>query len=139
MPQFGKKSQERLASCHPDLQRLFNEVIKHVDCTVVCGHRNQEDQEEAFRTGKSKVKYPNGKHNKTPSEAADVLPFPIDWADLKQMYMFVGFVRGIALNLGIKIRCGADWDGDFSIKDQNFHDVPHFELVFDGKPASEND
>lgn len=134
MPEFGKNSKSRLATCHPDLQRLFNEVIKQVDCTIICGHRNREDQDEAYRTGKSKVQWPDGKHNKNPSEAVDAVPYPIDWADLKQMYMFVGFVRGIALSMGIKIRCGADWNGNFDIKDQNFHDVPHFELV-DAKPV----
>lgn len=131
MPQFGKTSSERLATCHPDLQRLFNEVIKTVDCTVICGHRNKADQDEAYRTGKSKLEWPNGKHNRTPSEAIDIVPYPVSWTDLKQMYMFVGFVRGIAYSMGIKLRVGADWNGNFDIKDQNFHDVPHFELVIE--------
>ncbi len=136
MPQFGAKSAERLATCHPDLQRLFNEVIKHVDCTVICGHRTEEEQEEAFRTGKSKVRWPNGKHNKKPSEAADVVPFPIDWNDKMRFYHFIGFVRGIAVQMGIKIRSGGDWDSDFDLKDQNFFDLPHFELILDDKAAT---
>lgn len=126
---FSKRSSGRLEECHPDLQKLFFEVIKHVDCTVICGFRNEADQMEAFRAGKSRVTFPNSKHNLLPSMAVDVVPFPIDWSDLKRFYMFVGFVRGIAKSMNINIRCGADWDGDFDIKDQNFHDLPHFELI----------
>ena len=57
------------------------------------------------------------------------MPYPIDWNDSDRMYMFVGFVRGMAQVMKIPIRCGADWDGDFSMKDQKFHDLPHFELI----------
>jgi len=129
MPKFGKSSSERLSTCHPDIQRLFNEVIKYYDCSVTCGHRSKEDQDKAFNEKKSKVQWPNSKHNSMPSVAADVVPYPIDWDDTRRFYMFVGIVRGVAAMMGIKIRCGADWDGDMEVKDQNFHDLPHFELV----------
>jgi len=129
MPKFGKSSSERLFTCHPDIQRLFNEVIKYYDCSVTCGHRSKEDQDKAFNEKKSKVQWPNSKHNSMPSVAADVVPYPIDWDDTRRFYMFVGIVRGVAAMMGIKIRCGADWDGDMEVKDQNFHDLPHFELV----------
>lgn len=132
MPQFSKKSAERLVTCHPELQRLFNEVIKHQDCTVTEGHRGEDLQNEYLRTGKSKLPWPQGKHNTLPSQAVDCIPYPFaveDWKDTRRLYMFVGLVRGIASQLGIRIRCGADWDGDFDLKDQNFHDLPHFELV----------
>lgn len=129
MPEFGNASKARLAQCHPDLQRLFNKVIEHKDCTVTEGHRGKDAQDEYFRTGKSKVQYPDSMHNKFPSLAADVVPYPIDWQDKGRFYMFVGYVRAIADSMGIQIRCGADWDGDMETKDQNFHDLPHFELV----------
>ena len=119
----------QLGSCHSDLQRLFNEVIKHYDCTILEGHRTEDRQNELYENGKSKVKFPNSKHNSFPSMAVDVVPYPIDWDDTRRFYMFVGIVRGIASQLGINIRCGADWDGDLEVKDQNFHDLPHFELI----------
>lgn len=131
MPRLGEKSIERLTSCHSDLRMLFSEVARVYDLTIVCGHRNKEDQDEAFRTGKSKVQFPNSKHNQFPSLAVDAVPYPIDWNDKVRFYHFIGYVRGIADRLGIKIRCGADWDGDFDFKDQNFHDLPHFELILD--------
>lgn len=129
MPKFSPKSQEKLAECHPDLQRLFNEVVKHWDCAILEGHRPKEIQDEYFRTGKSKLQWPNGEHNKKPSRAVDAVPCPIDWNDKLRFYHFTGFVRGVASQLGIKIRCGADWDGDFDLKDQSFNDLPHFELL----------
>ena len=38
-------------------------------------------------------------------------------------------IRGIAHSLGIKIRVGADWDSDGKIRDQEFDDLVHFELL----------
>ena len=84
MPQFGRRSKEQLSSCHADLQKLFNEVIKHYDCTILEGHRSNEDQLKAFNAGKSRIKS-GGKHNQLPSLAADVAPWPIDWSDKNQI------------------------------------------------------
>lgn len=131
MAEFSPTSKTRLAECHPLLQQLFNAVIENYDCTVICGHRGAAEQEEAFRSGRSKLQYPESKHNLIPSTAVDVVPFPIDWHDRTRFYHFVGFVRGVAASLGIKIRSGADWDGDMDLKDQNFFDLPHFELILE--------
>jgi peptidoglycan LD-endopeptidase CwlK len=129
MPFFSDRSKKALESCDIRLQTLFNEVIKHVDCTILCGHRNQEDQEHAFEMGTSKVHFPNSRHNTFPSKAVDVALCPIDWKDEKSFVYFAGFVQGIAAMLNIKIRSGVDWDGDFQLKDENFFDGPHFELI----------
>lgn len=131
MPEFSERSKKQLDSCDTRLQRLFAEVIKHVDCTILCGHRNQEDQEAAFRAGTSKAHFPNSRHNTFPSKAVDVAPFPIDWKDLNSFIHFAGFVRGVAAEMGIKIRSGVDWNQNFSLKDENFFDAPHFELTED--------
>lgn len=129
MPSFGKSSQDKLATCDPRLQKVFNEVIKHFDCIVIEGHRGEEAQNKAFAEGKSKLKYPQGKHNKIPSLAADVLPYPIDWNDTNRMRYFAGFVVGIAATMGIKLRWGGDWNQNTELKDNSFNDLPHFELV----------
>lgn len=128
MPQFSNRSAERLATCHADLQRLFNEVIKKYDCTILEGHRSNERQEELYYQGKSKLRAGFSKHNETPSIAVDVAPYPINWNDRNRFYHFVGYVKGVADQLGISIRCGADWDGDNDLRDQTFFDLPHFEL-----------
>jgi len=129
MYKFGTRSTKNLSEAHPDLQALFNEVIKHYDCTVIEGYRGEDEQNKAYHAGASKLKFPQSKHNKTPSLAVDVCPYPIDWKDKDRFYHFVGFVKGVASQMGINIRCGADWDGDNDFKDQSFHDLPHFELV----------
>jgi len=133
MPKFGKRSRTRLAQTHPDIQRLFKEVIKHYDCSVLEGHRNKKKQNEAFKKGTSKLQWPDGNHNELPSLAADVAPYPVSFKEtpknIARFYHFVGYVLATAQRLGIKIRCGADWDGDKDFSDQSFDDLPHFELI----------
>lgn len=129
MPQFSKKSNDRLATCHSDLIRLFNEVVKHFDCTILQGHRGEEEQNKAFNEGKSQLQWPNGNHNAMPSNAVDVIPYPIDWGDRERMSYFAGVVKGIGESMGIKIRWGGDWDNDTQVKDNRFDDLVHFELV----------
>lgn len=130
MPKFSSKSKAKLETCHPLLQKLFNEVIKHEDCTIIEGVRSLETQQEYVRKGVSKTM--NSKHLKNDdgySHAVDVIKYPIDWNDAPRNYMFAGFVKGVADSLGINIRMGADWNGNMTAKDQSFHDLPHFELV----------
>ena len=128
MPKFSMRSLERLNTCDVDLQDLFLEVIKHFDCSVICGTRSMDEQNEAFNKGFSKVKYPNSKHNSLPSKAADVCPYPIEWENTDRMKFFIGFVLGVASQMGIEVTSGIDWDGDTFIKDTHFMDHPHFQL-----------
>jgi len=51
MPRYSKRSKERLASCDERLQEVFNEVIKHVDCSVLEGHRSKERQNKLYDEG----------------------------------------------------------------------------------------
>ena len=128
MPKFGKRSRANLKTAHDDLQRLFKEVVKYFDCTVICGHRDESSQNKAFHEGFSKVKFPNGRHNAMPSQAVDVCPYPVDWKDLDRFRYFAGFVLGVASQMGIKVRGGGDWDMDTFTKDNKFNDLPHFEI-----------
>jgi len=129
MPRFGKKSKEQLATCDERLIKIFNEVIKTVDCSVLEGHRSEDRQNALYEEGKTKVKYPQGRHNKFPSRAADVVPYPIDWDDRERFHLFAGFVLGIANQMGIKLRWGGDWNINWFVDDNKFDDFPHFELI----------
>ena len=129
MPHFSKKSQAKLDTCHNDLRKVFARVIQHVDCTVLEGHRSKELQDKYYSEGKSKVKFPNGRHNQTPSMAVDVAPYPIDWTDRERFHLFAGFVLGVATAMGVKLRWGGDWDKDWEVNDNRFDDFPHFELI----------
>ena len=128
MPRFGKRSKKRLATCDDRLQDLFKKVIKYFDCTVIQGHRGEAEQNQAYDAGRSKLRYPDGKHNADPSKAVDVAPYPIDWSDRDRFHYFGGFVLGIAAQMGLKIRWGGDWDRDTQVKDNKFDDLPHFEI-----------
>jgi peptidoglycan L-alanyl-D-glutamate endopeptidase CwlK len=128
MAKFGRKSKERLLTCHEDLQKVFNEVIKHVDCSVLAGHRDERTQDRLFEEGKTKVRYPMGRHNSKPSRAVDVVPYPIDWDDRERFHLFSGFVLGLARGMGVTLRWGGDWNMNFEVNDNNFDDFPHFEI-----------
>ena len=127
---FSERSASRLATCDKRLQDLFNAVIADGhDCTVIEGHRGQEAQDEAFRTGRSRKKWPTGKHNSLPSQAVDVMPFPIDWSDRARLEAFADVVRTKAESMGIKVRWGGDWNQNGLSSDERFFDGPHWELL----------
>ena len=128
MAKFGRRSRENLASCHKDLQKVFNEVIKTVDCSVIERHRSKERQNKLYGEGKTKVRYPDGRHNASPSNAVDVVPYPVDWSDRERFHLFAGFVLGVASRMGITLRWGGDWNMNFEVDDNKFDDFPHFEL-----------
>jgi len=128
VPKFGRKSRESLNTCDSKLKQVFNEVIKHVDCSVLEGHRDKDRQNKLYEEGKTKVRYPNGRHNRQPSSAVDVTPYPVDWKDRERQTLFAGFVIGVASQMGINLRWGGDWDQDFQVIDNRFDDFPHFEL-----------
>ena len=128
MPRFGNNSKKRLLTCNQKLQKVFNEVIKYIDCSVLEGHRDEARQNRLYEEGKTKVKYPMGRHNSDPSRAVDVTPYPVDWEDRERQTLFAGFVLGIARSMGIKLRWGGDWNQDFQVQDNTFDDFPHFEI-----------
>ncbi len=137
---YSAKSQERLLSCHPDLQKIFLRVIDYVDCSIFCGHRGMEEQNYAYVNNKSKVQWPNSKHNSEPSMAVDAGPYfkeigNTDWNDMVAFGQFAGRVIQIAEQLYEQgeithsLRWGGDWDKDGRSADHAFLDGPHFELV----------
>jgi len=139
MNTFSATSKLRLESCHRDLRILFAHVINDFDCTIVCGHRDKEAQDAAFNSNpkKSKLPYPQSKHNKIPSMAVDAAPYingKIDWTR-DQMLFFAGYVKGKAdqlFKIGVmshRIRLGADFSGDNNVNNERFSDCPHFELM----------
>lgn len=121
MPRFSKSSLSKIQTCSLDLQEIVNEAIKITDFTVLCGHRNQEEQEKAFKSGYSKARWGQSLHNSLPSRAIDIAPYPIDWNDKERFKQLAEVIKQIAFEKGINIR----WGGDF----KSFVDMPHFELA----------
>ena len=134
MYSYSLKSSKNLGTCHIDLQTIFYQIIKTFDCTIVQGTRGKKEQNELFKKEKTKVQYPNSKHNKKPSMAVDAVPYPIDWKDTNRMKYFAGHVVGIAAILYHQgkithlVRWGGDWNKNTELKDNKFQDFPHFEL-----------
>jgi len=138
---FGRKSKQRLAQCHKNLQFLANEAIKVLDFSVVEGHRGEKRQNQLYVAKATKVKWDKSKHNKLPSEAYDVYPYPVVIPDQKKQkklefaknlarfYLLVGVFKALAFVYSIDIRCGADWDGDGEILDNTFDDICHIEII----------
>lgn len=125
MNKYSQKSRRLLDSCHPDLIRLMEEVLKHWDHTIVSGHRGEQEQNDLYADGKSKLKYPKSKHNTFPSIAVDVQPYP--YKDDRDLYAFMGFVLGTAQQMGIELRWGGDWNDNRQVGD-NWIDAFHIEL-----------
>lgn len=126
---FSNRSEQNLSTTHPELQRVFRAVGRRYNCSILCGHRGRAAQDAAYHDGRSSHQWPESKHNAEISDAIDAGPYPIDWQDMKRWYHFAGYVLATAAEMGIDLRWGGDWDGDMNFKDQNFHDLPHFEYL----------
>ena len=133
MFKFSKASLAQLATCDERLQRVAKRAIEVVDFTVVEGFRPKEKQDIAVAKGLSKVRWPFGKHNKSPSLAVDLAPYPIDWREeekARQRFCVLAGVMLMAAKIeGVTLRWGGDWDRDMDTRDERFRDLPHFEVV----------
>ncbi len=126
MPAFSKTSETRLATCHPDLQAVCRELIKQYDFAVLEGYRNSTAQNAAYEAGNSHLRYPHSAHNKTPSLAVDIAPYPIDWGNLARFQEMITRFDAVAAVLRAHgeiqshFEYGAFWP--------NFKDYPHIEI-----------
>lgn len=118
---FGTRSQAALETCDERLQLVAHRAIQVIDFSVLCGHRGREAQEDAFEGGYSKLRWPHSIHNRLPSQAFDLAPYPISWtkADEWRFIELAGVVLRAAHELGVPL----DW---------GFHlwgwDMPHFQI-----------
>lgn len=148
MYSFGKKSLEQLNTCHPDIQKILYRLIKFYDFSILEGLRTTQRQQELYFDGKStlngidKLSKHQGRDSSGVSYAVDIMPwkkasnaFSGHEKDDRRFYMMMGMVKAISEQLiaeGLithKVRFGLDWDNDDTFRDQNFDDLPHFELI----------
>lgn len=121
----------KLEECDKRLQAILKTAAQTEAFLVLCGFRNQAEQDKVFSEGKSKVKWPNGMHNQYPSKAVDLAPIPLDWSDKDAFYRLGGKIMAIAQQLGVRIRWGATFD--------TLKDLGHFELVEEPEIIKESD
>ena len=132
MPEFSDRSLRRLSTVHPDLQILFQEVVKHFDCTVVSGLRTLEEQQALYAKGRPEgniVTYADGverRSNHQSGNAVDVVPYPSGYSDAKKIRDFGWYVLGVAQML--KSYGAIDNDIKWGGKWKRFKDYPHFEI-----------
>ena len=133
---------ERLAGVDERLIQVIVKVSEIVGIRILEGLRAIERQKLLVEQGRSKTL--DSKH--IIGEAVDMIMVPFDgWGDVRegmskaalekaidqrcQFHYFAGLVVGTAHSMGVNIRWGGDWDRDHSVSDNNFDDLPHFELV----------
>ncbi len=129
---MNKTSLKKLITAHDDLQMIAHAVDRIYPIQVICGERNEKEQNTAHEVGNSKLDFPNSKHNvnlkenRFKSHAIDIVPDPdrnpgtLEWGDTEAFETMLLVVEQVADNLDIKIRLGRDF---------KFRDFPHIELI----------
>ena len=125
MPRFGTRSKLALATCDERLQVVLVAAIKHYDFAILTGHRGEEDQNAAVDAGRSKLRWPDSRHNVLPSLAVDVVPWfdqdpHIQWRNLWEFDRMATYILREASRLGVNLKWGGHW--------KRFRDYPHFQL-----------
>lgn len=143
MYNFAKSSLNRLKDAHEDLSLICYGVkeISKIDFDISCIYRSLEEQSLKFKQGKTEIDGINkiGKHNLDPAEAADIYCYKDRQSKasytVHQMAYIAGLFDAVAHYLyesgeiSHLIRWGGNWDQDgIIITDQEFDDLPHFEL-----------
>lgn len=132
MARFGTGSKHKLSTVHPDLQEIFNEVIKHFDCTVTAGIRTEAEQKALYAKGRTEpgniVTNADGVKNKSMHQsgnAVDCVPYPEMWSDETKLRELGWFVKGVAADLKSQgvITHDLVWGGLW-----DFVDMPHYEI-----------
>jgi peptidoglycan L-alanyl-D-glutamate endopeptidase CwlK len=137
MNKWSEKSRIQRETIHPELKLLADVMLQIHDCSLLQGFRGEEEQNNAYYMNNSKLKWPESKHNKTPSLAMDLAPYikGQSYWDREQVLFFAGMVVAVADvlyeqgNMKYRIRWGGDWDSDNNFKEHSFFDGIHFELV----------
>ena len=117
---FSTKSKNILNSVNPKLQKLFNEVIKYYDISIISGFRTVEEQQELFKQNRSRCDGINKISKHQTKNAVDIIPYPINWEDINKFYEVAGCIKTISNQQGLKINWGGDW--------KSFKDYPHWEI-----------
>ena len=115
---LGTRSLQSLSGVHPDMVAVVKRAIEitEVDFTVIEGIRSISRQRELLKAGKSTTL--NSRH--ITGHAVDMVPWPVDWEDLKRFEQMSEAMKTAADELDISIVWAGDW--------KSFYDAPHFEL-----------
>jgi len=131
---WSRQSRRIRSTLDSRLQVLVDEILVRSDISLTYGYRDRESQNTLFENNRSKVKYPNSKHNSKPSKAVDLQPYPYPKKDL-ELWAALGYIAGLAMMISEKhgwiLRWGGDWNRNGSVTDNNFDDLFHLEILDD--------
>ena len=115
---LGTRSLQNLSGVHPDMVAVVKLAITitDVDFSVIEGIRHIDRQRQLLKAGKSTTL--NSRH--LTGHAVDMVPYPVDWEDLKRFEQMANAMQEAADELEVPIVWGGDW--------KTFYDAPHFEL-----------
>jgi len=136
---LGFRSRQKLEGVHPKLIKVVERAIEITkqDFMVTCGVRTKAEQQALYDQGR-KTAGPivtwtmNSRHLPAADglgHAVDLVPFPVDWNDLKKFDAIADAMLAAAKELKINLRYGGDWDGDGKRREVRESDSPHFELA----------
>lgn len=143
MYKLSNRSLQRLYGVDPDLVRVVKRAIELTsqDFMITEGRRTREQCCTNYGKGRtiqqcsqkgvpakyaqpnlSKVTWLNdpfaSKH--CTGKAIDLVPYPVDWNDLKKFHTIAVAMKQAAFELRVKIKWGGDWSSS--------KDYPHFEI-----------
>ena len=118
----------------PRLVQVVRLALKKTkqDFSVLEGLRSKARQEYLYAQGRTrpgKVITWTLKSKHIDGVAVDLIPYPLDWNNLKAFDAIAEAMFEASKELDIPIRWGADWDQDGKPRERGESDSPHFELV----------
>lgn len=150
---FGTSSTRQLETLHPDLRRVIERAIEIVDFSITEGRRSIDTQITYLRRGVTRTidsrhipRHEDGTYDPDGlSEAADLTPYQpgvnpwplstdpeeVRAKKARRFYFMQGVLYAIAVEEGVDVRLGVDWDSDLDFFDQSFDDLGHIELRTD--------
>lgn len=133
MFKLSPKSLDKMKGVNPTLVAVVKRAIElsAIDFSVLEGFRTHERQEQLYAQGRTapgnivtwtmKSKHLDGK-------AVDLVPYPLDWNDMKKFDQISKAMFAAADELGVSIRWGADWNQNGKPREKGETDSPHFEI-----------
>ena len=136
---LGKTSRKRLDTCADPLQSIIISAAADPECPcdfgVVCGGREEEDQNRAYAEGKSNAWWGESDHNvmkgdKPFSMGIDLAPYEASirnyvWGDELLFSALASHIMKHASKLGYSI----EWGGIYKLRNGK-NDPGHFSLLF---------
>jgi hypothetical protein len=132
MNKWGKNSKKHRESIDWHLNAVSDQVLKIRDHSIIEGHRPEAEQNAAFDSGASHLRWPDGKHNSIPSKALDMQPYPLPESTQvlrEDLSYLAGLYVGIGRQMGLRIRWGGSWDETGETVNNKFDDLYHIEVV----------